>query len=203
MNDLGVDENGLMARLAEGDDRAFVELYRSTQPRIYRYALQMTGSVSSAEEAVQEVFMILIQNPKKYNETRGTVGAYLFGVARNVVKRLGGIVAGILLLSTVLGSVTVVEFATNEAELTLQAEARAMLDEPEYTGLTYEGTTSEFDFLRYFADGGYEMEVVVGIEEGATVPPDLAQRLDDRLTGATGYEDLTVRVAFLDEQVST
>lgn len=88
MNDLGVDENGSMARLAEGDDRAFVELYRSTQPRIYRYALQMTGSVSSAEEAVQEVFMTLIQNPKKYDETRGTVGAYLFGVARNVVKRL-------------------------------------------------------------------------------------------------------------------
>lgn len=48
----------------------------------------------------------------------------------------------------------------------------------------------------------YDMEVIVGVEHGTSVPPDLAQQLDDRLTEATGYEGLTVRVALLDEQVS-
>jgi uncharacterized membrane protein len=122
-------------------------------------------------------------------------------IRRSVLRRLGGIVAGMLLLSVVLGAVTVGEFLTNEIELEWQNEARAMLDEPEYEGLNYEGTTSEFSVVDYFRDEGYEMEVVVGVERGTTVPPDLAQRLDDRLTEETGFP-LTVRVAFLDEQVS-
>ena len=123
-------------------------------------------------------------------------------IRRNVLKRLSGIVAGMLLLSAVLGTVTVIEFVSNDVELTLQTEAQSLLDEPEYEGLNFEGTTTEFDFVRYFVEEGYEMEILVGIEQGATVPRDLAQRLDDRLTEATGYEGLTVRVAFLDEQVS-
>ncbi|MWG35535.1 TIGR00341 family protein [Halomarina oriensis] len=123
-------------------------------------------------------------------------------IRRNVLRRLGGIVAGMLLLSVVLGAVTVGEFLTNDVELTLQSEAQAMLDEPEYEGLNYEGTTTEFDFVKYATDGSYEMEILVGVEEGATVPPDLAQRIDDRLTEAAGIDDLSVRVGFLDEQVS-
>jgi len=122
-------------------------------------------------------------------------------IRHNVLKRLGGIVAGILLLSVVLGGVTVSEFLTNEIELEWQNEVQAMLDEPEYEGLNYEGTTSEFNVVDYVRDEGYEMEVIVGVEAGATVPPDLAQRLDDRLTEETGVP-VTVRVAFLDEQVS-
>lgn len=123
-------------------------------------------------------------------------------IRRNVLKRLSGILAGMLLLSAVLGTITVIEFVSNDVELTLQTEAQSLLDEPEYEGLHFERTTTEFDFVQYFVEEGYEMEILVGIEQGATVPPDLAQRLDDRLTEATGYEDLTVRVAFLDEQVS-
>jgi uncharacterized hydrophobic protein (TIGR00341 family) len=122
-------------------------------------------------------------------------------IRRTVLKRLGGIVAGMLLLSVVLGAVTVGEFLTNEIELEWQNEAQTMLDEPEYEGLNYEGTTSEFSVVDYFRDEGYEMEVIIGVERGTTVPPDLAQRLDDRLTEETGFP-LTVRVAFLDEQVS-
>jgi len=123
-------------------------------------------------------------------------------IRRSILRRLGVFVAGILVLSVVLGSITVIEFATNDIERTLQTEAQAMLAEPEYEGLQYEGTTTEFDFVRYLTEEGYEMEILVGVEQGTTIPPDLAQRLDDRLTEATGYDDLTVRVAFLDEQVS-
>jgi uncharacterized hydrophobic protein (TIGR00341 family) len=123
-------------------------------------------------------------------------------VRRNVLARLGVIVVGIILLSVVLGTVTLVEFINSDIQSTLESEARSMLGESEYRGLNYEETTTEFDFVQYFSEEGYEMEILVGVERGATVPPDLAQRLDNRLTEATGYEDLTVRVAFLDEQVS-
>ena len=123
-------------------------------------------------------------------------------IRRSILRRLGVFVVGILVLSVVLGSITVIEFATNDIERTLQTEAQAMLAEPEYEGLQYEGTTTEFDFVRYLTEEGYEMEILVGVEQGTTIPPDLAQRLDDRLTEATGYDELSVRVAFLDEQVS-
>ncbi|SFR99389.1 hypothetical protein SAMN05216559_2200 [Halomicrobium zhouii] len=78
---------------------------------------------------------------------------------------------------------------------------RALLEQPGYQGLNYDGVATDFSYVQYALGTDYEVEISVGVERGASVPPDLAQRLDDRLTEATGV-DLTVRVAFLDEQVS-
>lgn len=122
-------------------------------------------------------------------------------IRRSVLKRLGEIVLGFLPLSVVLGSVTYAEYQTNEIELELRNEAQAMLDDPEYEGLNYEGIATDFNYVQYAVGKEYEVEVTVGVERGTSVPPELAQRIDDRLTEATGV-DLTVRVAFLDEQVS-
>jgi uncharacterized hydrophobic protein (TIGR00341 family) len=122
-------------------------------------------------------------------------------IRRDVFKRLAGIVAGIVVLSLVLGGVTIGEFYTHEVETQVTREAQALLSEPGYEGLHYEGVESQFDVVQYVTGTGYEVEVVVGVEAGTTPPPDLAQRFDDRLSEATGL-DLSVRVAFLDEQVS-
>ena len=79
----------LLRRAARGDDDSFTRLYTRHQASLYRYALRMTGSPWSAEEIVQEVFMTLIKEPKKYDPQRGEVGAFLFGIARNrVMKQL-------------------------------------------------------------------------------------------------------------------
>jgi len=79
----------LLRRAARGDEDAFTCLYKRHQAALYRYALRMTGSVWSAEEIVQEVFMTLIREPRKYNSERGAVGAFLFGITRNrVLKHL-------------------------------------------------------------------------------------------------------------------
>jgi RNA polymerase sigma-70 factor (ECF subfamily) len=49
----------------------------------------MTGSPWAAEEIVQDVFMTLIRQPKKYDAEKGEVGAFLFGITRNrVLKHL-------------------------------------------------------------------------------------------------------------------
>jgi len=70
-----------------GDEQAFVALYRRRQGPIYRYALQMTGNPGFAEEITQEVFMALIRDLKAFDPSRGTLGAYLYGICRNYVLR--------------------------------------------------------------------------------------------------------------------
>ncbi|HUN64096.1 MAG TPA: sigma-70 family RNA polymerase sigma factor [Candidatus Sulfotelmatobacter sp.] len=77
----------LLKRSAKGDERAFTDLYRRHQAAIYRYALRMTGSSWAAEEIVQDVFMMLVREPKKYDPSRGTLGAFLYGVARNRIMK--------------------------------------------------------------------------------------------------------------------
>jgi RNA polymerase sigma-70 factor, ECF subfamily len=71
----------------KGAEDAFTALYRRRQGAIYRFALQMTGSTAVAEDVTQETFLTLIQNGSRYDEARGTVAAFLYGIARNLVLR--------------------------------------------------------------------------------------------------------------------
>lgn len=80
------DEELLRQSLA-GDEEAFVALYRRWQGRIYRFALQMSGSEATAEDVTQEVFIVLMREGHRFDPMRGTVSAYLYGVARNHVLR--------------------------------------------------------------------------------------------------------------------
>jgi len=77
----------LLRRAAKGDEEAFTLLYRRHQAAMYRFALRMTGSAWVAEEIVQDVFMILMRVPKKYDASRGTLGGFLYGIARNRVMK--------------------------------------------------------------------------------------------------------------------
>lgn len=54
---------------------------------MYRFALRMTGNAWAAEEIVQDVFMTLMRAPKKYDSERGTLGGFLYGIARNRVMK--------------------------------------------------------------------------------------------------------------------
>ena len=65
-----------------GDAHAFEALYDRRQGGIYRYVLRMTGSPSSAEDITQEVFLSLIRDRSDYEESRGSVKSYLYGMAR-------------------------------------------------------------------------------------------------------------------------
>jgi len=77
----------LLRRASKGDEDAFVLLYRRHQGSLFRFALRMTGSRWGAEEIVQDVFMTLMREPKKYDASRGVLGAYLFGIARNRIMK--------------------------------------------------------------------------------------------------------------------
>src|SRR6202008_1684961 len=77
----------LLRRAAKGDEDAFTFLYGRHQAAMYRFALRMTGNAWAAEEVVQDVFMILMRDPKKYDPARGALAAFLYGIARNRVMK--------------------------------------------------------------------------------------------------------------------
>jgi RNA polymerase sigma-70 factor (ECF subfamily) len=78
----------LLRRLATGDEDAFLEFYRRHQGGLYRYAVHMSGSPQSAADVVQETFLTLIRHNSKYDEEKGTPAAFLFGIARNHLRKL-------------------------------------------------------------------------------------------------------------------
>ncbi|HEV2388956.1 MAG TPA: sigma-70 family RNA polymerase sigma factor [Candidatus Acidoferrales bacterium] len=89
MNDgAEVRDETLLRRLADGDEEAFTILYARHHRPLFRFALHMTGRVEAAEEVVQESFMALLREAGKYDPGRGAPPAFLFGIARNHVRRL-------------------------------------------------------------------------------------------------------------------
>ena len=82
-----VKDEVLLRKSARGDEAAFTQLYRRYQAPLFRFALRMTGNRWAAEEIVQDVFMTLMRDPKKFDVERGTLGGYLYGIARNRIMK--------------------------------------------------------------------------------------------------------------------
>jgi RNA polymerase sigma-70 factor (ECF subfamily) len=81
------EDEVLLGRMRAGDEGAFVALYRRRQAAIYRCASHMTSSSSAAEDITQEVFLALIRKDCGFDPLRGSLSAYLFGIARKLVLR--------------------------------------------------------------------------------------------------------------------
>lgn len=80
-------DEDLLLRMLGGEEDAFVVLYRRRHPAIYRFSLHMSGNASVAEDVTQEVFMALIRDARRFDPTRGTLGGFLFGIARNHLRK--------------------------------------------------------------------------------------------------------------------
>ena len=80
------EDSELLRQLAKGNQSAFTALYERFQGPMYRFAWHMSGKREVAEEVTQEVFLRLIASPSKYDPAKGSLGGYLFGIARNVVR---------------------------------------------------------------------------------------------------------------------
>lgn len=81
------DDQQLLSQLAKGKQAAFQACYERYQAPIFRFAWHMSGNRSTAEEVTQEVFLRLIHKPGKFDASKGTLAGYLFGIARNVMRR--------------------------------------------------------------------------------------------------------------------
>ncbi len=82
-----LNDRDLLRLSAKGDEAAFTALYRRHQRAVFHFALHMSGRREVAEEVTQEVFLVLIREPKQYQAGRGPLEAFLIGVARNKLKR--------------------------------------------------------------------------------------------------------------------
>jgi RNA polymerase sigma-70 factor, ECF subfamily len=71
-----------LARARGGDEAAFTALYRRFSGPVYRFAWFLTGSESVAHDVTQETFMELLDGATRFDPSRGSLGAYLCGIAR-------------------------------------------------------------------------------------------------------------------------
>ena len=72
--------------MRNGNQDAFAQLYERRAPALNRFALHMTGSPAAAEEISQEVFVQLMGPTSRFDETRGSLESFLYGIARNLAR---------------------------------------------------------------------------------------------------------------------
>jgi RNA polymerase sigma-70 factor (ECF subfamily) len=70
--------------MTESDVRTAFEQKKDT---VYRFAWRMTGSPSAAEDITQDVFLSLLSQPDRFDSSRGELGPFLIGVARNLARK--------------------------------------------------------------------------------------------------------------------
>ncbi len=85
--DLNPSDPELLLQALNGREEQFTLLYQRRQGGVYRFALQMSGSATLAEDITQETFIALLQSGHRYDSARGSVAAFLYGIARNLVMR--------------------------------------------------------------------------------------------------------------------
>ena len=84
-----ISEAELLQRSMNGEEDAFRVIYERLKRGILRYAFYMTNSQTTAEEVVQETFITLLSKGSSFNPAHGDLGAFAFGLARNIVRRVG------------------------------------------------------------------------------------------------------------------
>lgn len=84
-----MDDARLLERARRGDQEAFSRLFATYQRSVFRYAAYMCGE-GAADDIVQDTFLAILRQTGRHDVPLGTVGAYLFGIARHLVmKRIG------------------------------------------------------------------------------------------------------------------
>jgi RNA polymerase sigma factor (sigma-70 family) len=76
-------DGALVAGVARGDEVAFARLYRRYLPLVVRWCLRETRNRELAADLSAEVFAAALTSARRYRPGRGSVTAWLLGIARN------------------------------------------------------------------------------------------------------------------------
>ncbi len=76
----------LVGRVAGGDRAAFGEIYDRYLPLVLRWLLRETGNRETAADLAAETFAAALIASPRYRPSKGTVGAWLLGIARNKLR---------------------------------------------------------------------------------------------------------------------
>jgi RNA polymerase sigma factor (sigma-70 family) len=77
-----VEDGELLDRIAGRDQRAIETLYQRFGGGMYAVALRISRSERLAQEAVQDAFMAVWQDPGRFDPERGSLGPWLLTLAR-------------------------------------------------------------------------------------------------------------------------
>lgn len=72
----------LLARVAQGNQRALADLYDQTSPILYGLLLRMLRVPERAQEALQDCYVRVWQRAETFDSTKGEPIGWLIGVAR-------------------------------------------------------------------------------------------------------------------------
>lgn len=78
-----LDDGALVARVADGDMRAFETLYDRYRAQAFGLAVRLTGRRGPAEEVTQDAFLSLWRKASHYDPRRGSVGPWLLTFVRH------------------------------------------------------------------------------------------------------------------------
>ncbi|WP_436926606.1 TIGR00341 family protein [Halosimplex amylolyticum] len=123
------------------------------------------------------------------------------GVRASVFSRAVTLTVAIAVLSIALGLVTWTTFQTQSFEERVTDELEQGFEEADVEGVELLSVTVDYEPIDTLLETEPQVNVLVGLQRNETVPPDLAQRWDDRLT-AKFDRDVVVRVGFVEEQLS-
>ncbi len=79
------DEESLVRRAKQGDQKAFAELYEEHFDRIYRYVALRIGDKTEAEDMTQQVFLNALQSISSFKWKGVPFAAWLYRIAHNQV----------------------------------------------------------------------------------------------------------------------
>ena len=69
------------------DPGAFAEFYRRHERAVLRFFMRWTGASEVAADLMAETFAVAFETVARYDPGRGEPGAWLFGIARNILAR--------------------------------------------------------------------------------------------------------------------
>ena len=79
------DEEELVRRAKQGDQKAFTAIYEEYFDKIYRYIVLKIGNETEAEDTTQQVFLNALQSISSYKWQGFPVSAWLYRIAHNQV----------------------------------------------------------------------------------------------------------------------
>jgi RNA polymerase sigma-70 factor, ECF subfamily len=78
---------GLLLRIRQGDEKAFVELFRAINRRVFLFAMYRLGDRQDAEEVLNDTAWELWQHPDRFRGDSRFM-TYVLGIAYNKAKSL-------------------------------------------------------------------------------------------------------------------
>ena len=82
------DDREIWKKISQGDADSFDTFYRENAPRLLLFVRRVIGDPQAAEDVVQEMFTQIWNRPNGFQPERGTIRAYLYGIAAEAYRGL-------------------------------------------------------------------------------------------------------------------